>query len=221
MPMGRAQILSLGMVGLFGLLSLPPYILIWGVPRLPASPSVFLSFGALLAIGVLVHEAIHGLGYAWGGADRSEIEFGFSWAGLAPYAHCTTPLRCGAYRRAVALPGLVLGAVPLVVGLAIGHWGATIFAFVMLSLAGGDALLLWTLRKVPRASWVQDHPTQMGALVLGHGSSDVAPMLAFEPEALDENDREMNRRQSFRLLLILLAVSAVIGGIVGFLAASA
>lgn len=219
MPMARAQNLSLGMVGLFGLLSLPPHMLIWGMPRLPTSPSVFLLFGALLVIGVVVHEAIHGLGFAWGGADWSAIEFGFSWTGLAPYAHCTTPLRCGAYRWAIALPGVVLGVIPLAVGLAVGHGGTTVFAFIMLASASGDALLLWTLRAVPRASWVQDHPSKMGALVLGHSSSEVAPILSFELEAASPGDREMSREQSFRLLLILIVVSAIIGGVVGFLAA--
>ena len=65
------------------------------------------------------------------------------------YAHCTAALRCGPYRRAIALPGLVPGMPPLVIGLAAGHWGATLFAFVMLAFAGGDFLLLWTLRGVP------------------------------------------------------------------------
>ncbi len=81
-PMGRAQALSLCAVGLFGLLSFLPHWLIWGgVPGTgsEASPMALLLIGVLLVACVVLHEALHGLGYWWGGADRSEIEFGFNW----------------------------------------------------------------------------------------------------------------------------------------------
>jgi len=50
----------------------------------------------------------------------------------------------------------------------------------MLATAGGDFLILWLLRTVPRRIWVRDHPSQVGALVLGVPSADEAPTLAFD-----------------------------------------
>ncbi|MFB6099539.1 MAG: metalloprotease family protein, partial [Salinibacter sp.] len=141
------------------------------------------------------------------------------WSGLAPYAHCAAPLHCGAYRWAIALPGLVLGPPPLAAGLITGHWLTTLFAFIMLAAAGGDALLLWTLRGIPGNAWVQDHPCKMGALVLGHGSSGAAPRLAFDPEA-GAQESEDSGTKTTRWLLVILIVSAVIGGVAGFMAAS-
>lgn len=195
-----------------------------------ASPEALLLAGALLVTSIVVHEALHGLGYRWGGVDWSEIEFGFSLRGLAPYAHCTAALRCGSYQRAIALPGLVLGIPPLAVGLSAGHWGATIFAFVMLAFASGDALLLWTLRGVPRGDWVRDPPSKMGALLLGHGASEVAPALAFdlkegsgpEENGQEESGRgsETSLRRALLRLLALVVVPILVGIVAGVLLGS-
>ncbi|MFB6099540.1 MAG: hypothetical protein ABEK84_10605, partial [Salinibacter sp.] len=80
MSVGRAQVVALAIVGVFALLTLLPHILIWGAPE--ASTSIFprdgFLLGGLFVTGVVVHEGIHGLGYSWGGAAWSEIEFGFS-----------------------------------------------------------------------------------------------------------------------------------------------
>ncbi|WP_103029904.1 DUF3267 domain-containing protein [Salinibacter altiplanensis] len=220
MPIGRAQIRALVIMGIFALLAFLPHALIWGVPKgsLSISPMDGLFFGGLFIAGVVVHEGIHGFGYRWGGAAWSEIEFGVNWEGLAPYAHCAAPLRCGAYRRAIALPGLVLGALPLAAGLATGHWGTTLFAFVMLAAAGGDVLLLWMLRGVPRGEWVQDHPRKMGALVLGRGALEAAPRLSFDLET-DTQESEEGGTKTVRLYLVIILVSAIVGGVVGFVAA--
>jgi hypothetical protein len=206
---------------MFALLAPLPHMLIWGVPEVSSlvSPMGGALLGGLIVAGVVVHEGIHGLGYLWGGAAWSEVKFGFNWSGFAPYAHCGAPLRCGAYRWAIVLPGLVLGAVPLAVGLTTGRWGATLFAFVMLAAAGGDALLLWMLRAVPRGAWVQDHPRKMGALVLGHSSSEAAPRLAFDPEAGTQVSENGDTRTT-RWLLGIVIVSVVVGGVAGFMAAS-
>lgn len=220
MPVGRAQILALVIMGVFALFAFLPHALIWGAPEALSSisPMDGVLFVGLFVAGVVVHEGIHGLGYRWGGAAWSEIEFGVNWSGLAPYAHCAAPLRCGAYRWAIALPGLVLGIAPLAVGLTNGHWGATLFAFVMLAAAGGDVLLLWMLQGISRNTWVQDHPRKMGALVLGHGSSDAAPRLRFDPET-GAQELEESGTKTVRLLLAVVIVSAAVGGVVGFVAA--
>lgn len=224
MPVGRAQVLALVIVGVFALLTLLPHVMIWGTPggSSPVSPMNGLLFGGLFVVGVIVHEGIHGLGYWWGGAAWSEIEFGVDWSGGAPYAHCTAPLRCGAYRWAIALPGLVLGASPLALGLLIGHWGMTLFAFAMLAGAGGDVLLLWMLRGLPRDAWVQDHPEKMGALVLAHASSHAAPRLAFDLKSAQKKSAQTSEEsgtKSVHWLLVALIVSALIGGVAGFVAA--
>jgi hypothetical protein len=213
--------LALVIIGAFALLTLLLHVMIWGVSEALFSVSlmdVFL-FGGLFIAGTVVHEGIHGLGYVWSGAAWSEVEFGFNWSGFAPYAHCGAPLRCGPYRWAVALPGIMLGALPLAAGLITGHGGTTLFAYAMLAAAGGDVVLLWMLRGIPRSAWVQDHPRKMGALVLGHSSSEAAPRLAFDPEAGTQVSENGDTRTT-RWLLGIVIVSVVVGGVAGFMAAS-
>jgi hypothetical protein len=87
---------------------------------------------------------------------------------------------------AIALPGLVLGVLPLVLGLSLGRWWLTAYAFLMLLAAAGDTLLLWIMRGVSGDAWMQDHPSKMGCLVLGHSASPIAPIL--EDDVNDETD---------------------------------
>lgn len=183
--MVRAQLVGGGLA--VGLLAVPlsAHLFLWGAPSGSDAlgPDAFFGFSVAILVGIVVHEGLHGIGFRWGGADWSAVEFGFSWRGLAPYAHCDAPLRCAPYRWAIALPGLVLGGGPLAVGLGAGHWGITGFGAVMLAAAGGDFLILWLLRTVPRRAWVRDHPSQVGALILGGPSADEAPALAFNLDA--------------------------------------
>lgn len=184
MPLFRAQLLGIGIFLVFAFAGLAPYMLIWGSPVQIDGPIATLLMIVVFG-GIVIHELLHGMGYIWGGADHSEVEYGVYWSSLTPYAHCTVPLRCGPYRWAIALPGLALGVAPLVVGLITGSWTTVLFAAFMLGAAGLDAMLLWMLRGVSRDAWVRDHPRKMGSLVLGYPSSEVPPELDFD---LGENE---------------------------------
>jgi hypothetical protein len=146
-----------------GAVFLVPHAWLWD--ELPV-PSMGFLFWPLVGLSLFVHEGLHGLGYRLGGARPGEVKYGIQWARLMPYAHCEIPLTARAYRLAGALPGLVLGVLPAVVGLCSG-WGAlTLFGVLELGLAGGDASLLWALRRVPGDARVIDHPTEVGCRIL-------------------------------------------------------
>lgn len=210
MPMARAQIVSLLLIFPFVIVTVVPHWYLWRIPDENPFPVSLL--GAFVA-SIVVHEGLHGLGYYWGGADWSEIEFGFNWSGLAPYAHCSVPLRANSYRLAIALPGLALGLPPLLAGLGLGSWWLTLYAFLMLVAAAGDTLLLWIMRGVPDTAWIQDHPSQMGGLVLGHAASPAAPTLANEEitDAPENSEDTEARRQLMYLFLITMAAGFAAG----------
>ena len=141
-----------------------PHVLLWG------GQSKLFGVGPLFWLGVVialpVHEGLHGLGFQLGGAGRQGVRYGIAWSKLMPYAHCKVPLSARSYRIACALPGLVLGLLPVVVGLSLG-WGKwMLFGVLMIGLAGGDAAVLWAIRRVPGESQVLDHPTAVGCTVL-------------------------------------------------------
>lgn len=210
MSMTRAQLLSIVLVVPIAALSMLPHWVLWGGP---SGEVVSLSLVALFVAGVFVHEALHGLGYWWGGAPSSTIEFGFHWEGLAPYAHCSTALRTHSYRLAVLLPGLVLGILPLGIGLVIDSWTLTIFAFMMLIAAGGDGLLLWTIRDIPGDAWIQDHPSEVGGLVLGHASSSTPPVVADDLSAppAGNSDEGVAGTTLIYIFLFVLALGVAVG----------
>jgi hypothetical protein len=159
--------------------------------------------------GIVVHEMLHGVGYKWGRAGPADVEYGIKWSSLTPYAHCAAPLRCGSYRRAIALPGLVLGVVPCLLGAAVGSWTTVVFGVLMLGSAGGDAMLLWMLRDVSSDAWVRDHPSKMGSLVLGQGGFEAPPALDFELGSGDQSESEdagSDRGFSLKWGLLLIAL---------------
>jgi hypothetical protein len=169
--------ISMAQANLYGLLLLPPLLLlavpfwlIWGGGALVEGLRVFTalqSFLPALVIGIVIHEALHGLAWMLAGRKpRSAMHFGFQLKTLTPYAHCTEPLEVGAYRVGAATPGVVLGLLPVLVATVIGNgwllWFGVFFAFA----AVGDLLILWLLRDVPRGRLVEDHPTRAGCTIL-------------------------------------------------------
>ena len=179
---------SMAQANVFALLALAPvclvlcgaYGLLHGWDALQASADAlsgrFFLFLALMAGCIVVHEGLHGLAWRWAsGLPASAVSYGFQWKTLTPYAHANTPMPARAYRIGAAVPGVVLGLLPAVVGLVMG-WGlAFSFGVFFTFAAGGDALILWLLRGVPPTALVSDHPTRAGCLV--HAAAPTAPAL--------------------------------------------
>lgn len=138
----------------------------WG-PLLRISPADLPPLLGALAVAVVLHEVIHGIVWIIAGRKkRQSIRFGVQWQTLTPYANCTEPMEIGAYRLGAMAPGILLGVLPAVAGIATGNAAAFILGAVMTLAAGGDALILWLIRNVPRGSQVQDHPARAGCYVL-------------------------------------------------------
>lgn len=126
-----------------------------------------LLFLFALAMGVLLHEAVHALGWHWfGHVSRRSIEFGFQIRTLTPYAHATEAMAANGYRAGTLLPAILLGLLPFAVGTVLRSPGIALFGIVMTFAAGGDLLVLWLMRRVDSRALVQDHPSRAGCIVL-------------------------------------------------------
>lgn len=170
--------LSFAWANLIALLMLPVggvliwlYFLIWGAFSYDLT-TLFAQLGILgilliFFVSVGVHELLHAVGYtAVGKVAWSDVKFGFSWKGLAPYAHCKAAMTANAYRISVALPGVVLGLLPALYGLATESWGWLLYGIFMLVAAGGDLAVLLALRGVDGRRLVKDHPSEVGCQLL-------------------------------------------------------
>ncbi len=171
--------LSMAQANLYTLIAiLPPimllgllFYLLWGAAAFwQGWFALFGNIGIMLLVilgGIVVHELIHGITWMLcGNKPRSTIKFGFQLKTLTPYAHCTEPLEVHAYRLGGLMPGLLLGIGPLLAGMVTGSGVLTIFGLFFTLAAGGDFLILWTLRSVQAGALVEDHPTRAGCYVL-------------------------------------------------------
>ena len=78
----------------------------------------------------------------------------------------TEPMAAHAYRLGAAMPGLVLGVLPWLFGLATGNGPAFLFGLLFTIAALGDAMILWLLRGVAPEAQVIDHPSRAGCYVM-------------------------------------------------------
>jgi hypothetical protein len=204
----EAQLRAASLMGPIGVLSFGPYIAWWGVPKglVPSTIEGALLFGAALVVGIFAHEALHGIGHLIGGAEREDLKFGVHWRAVTPYLECLTPHRQMYYGLAVGLPGIVLGAAPVVTGLVSGHWLTTFYGFVMLVSAAGDFVVLLTLVGAEEGAWVQDHPQNIGCMLIkGEGKGRPAPI-----KTVQNKNTSPTTKTSFRALTCASVVSALL-----------
>jgi hypothetical protein len=158
------------MTPVIGLIALGLFSLIWGMDSLLAGASLFKHLHILLPtifIGILIHEGLHWLGYVgFAHLPWRAVRFGFSLRSFAAYVHSDSLVSISAYRCLVALPGVILGVIPVFVGIGWELASMTLYGFLMLVGASGDIAILWKTRHVLSESYVLDHPYRAGCWVL-------------------------------------------------------
>ena len=122
---------------------------------------------AVSVASIVAHELLHAVGFrTFGALAWADIRFGIMWRALAPYAAARAPLAARAYRWSALLPGLALGVVPLLTGLAIASPVLTAYGSVMFAASGGDLAALWGMRRVAADAIVIDSPRCVGCIEL-------------------------------------------------------
>lgn len=143
-----------------------PHSLLWGFPSFPESSGLLAVVLAFL-IGMILQQFLHKVGWwRWGRIDWDDIEFGVVWRSFAPYASTETEMPASGYRRGVALPLLVLGALPALAGVIMDLPVLTWFALAMLIASGSEMATLWSMRRMDDEQLVRDHPDRTGCIVL-------------------------------------------------------
>jgi hypothetical protein len=141
-----------------------PFILIWDLEELRTGIKLILHyFLPVLLIGVAVHELLHGISWSlFASKGIKSIKFGIHWKFLAPYCHCTEPLKVKHYITGAAMPLLILGILPSVSAIVFGNGALLVFGILFTWAAGGDIISIFMLRKLDKNSFVSDHPDKMG-----------------------------------------------------------
>ncbi|NJN79943.1 MAG: DUF3267 domain-containing protein [Anaerolineales bacterium] len=130
-------------------------------------------FLLIIVFGVIVHELIHGIGWAlFGKKPFSAIKFGILWHVLTPYAHLTVPIEVNAYRIGAFLPGLIVGIIPYAFSPILGNGNLFWFGLLHTIAAGGDWIVLWKIRNLQPGTLVEDHSTRAGCYIIEEKSSE-------------------------------------------------
>lgn len=125
-------------------------------------------FAPALVAGIVAHEGLHAISWRIvGRLPAGSVGFGVNWKVLMPFAHPRLPMPARAYAVGAAVPGVVLGLLPAVAGLASGAGAWSGWGAIFTAAAAGDLLVLHSLRGLPGATPVRDHPTRVGCEVVG------------------------------------------------------
>lgn len=141
-----------------------PFILIWDYETFKAGKEIFdYYFLYILIGGIIIHELLHGLTWGYFSSNGlKSIKYGVKWKFLTPYCHCKEPLKVKHYKIGGAMPLIIMGIVPSIIGLINGHGGVVALGILFTCVAGGDIIALYMLRKLDNNSYVSDHPEKMG-----------------------------------------------------------
>jgi membrane-associated HD superfamily phosphohydrolase len=169
--------ISIQKANLLGLLLLPilgcfliPYYHYWEFPDVTLflnAPLNLVVFMAIIMLSVLIHELIHGLCFMlFAKEGQKSVKIGFIWKYLTPYAHCKEPLSKAHYRIALLMPGLILGIIPIVIGLSFGYFFLFILGLFLTLAAGGDLIILILTYSVAVDRKLLDHPSECGFFII-------------------------------------------------------
>ena len=161
---GKANLIIMLMIIPVIAITLIPFLLIWDTETFNAGKNKIMDYWLLYLLGgAIIHELLHGvtLAYFVPGGLRS-IKFGIMWKYGAVYCNCKEPIKVKYYRIAGAMPLIVLGIIPSIIGIIIGDGGMLFFGMFFIWGAGGDIIILYMLQKLDNNTYVIDHPKKIG-----------------------------------------------------------
>lgn len=170
----NANIIAFAMLLPIAIICIVPFVLVWGWQSFFEGFTFLRSHQMLLLLililGIILHEGLHGLTWAMFAKGRlKSIRYGIKWAYLTPFCHCKEPLKRNHYLLGGIMPGLVLGLFPVIVALIFGIGWLLLLGIFFIGAAGGDLMILFMLIKVDKKHLIQDHPHEIGFLVLRDG----------------------------------------------------
>ncbi|MGL5276659.1 DUF3267 domain-containing protein [Myroides sp.] len=174
--LGKANGYALLSIIPIALINIIPYYFIWGelasISKLKETNPLFMISGSfsmilIMLLGIIIHELIHGLTWAiYAKKGFKSMKFGVLWKMITPYCHCKEPLKVRAYSIGTIMPAIILGFIPSIIAIIIGHFGLLLFGIFFTVAAMGDFMIIYLIYKEDKDTWVQDHPSEAGYYLL-------------------------------------------------------
>ena len=179
--------IDIGRANLFHVLILIPIVVMYGLPyyckwknslsievvrifisnltpkAIAGGTAIFLFVSVL---GFIVHELIHGVTWArYTKKGFKSIQFGMVWEVFTPYCYCNEPILKKHYIIGAIMPAIILGFIPAIISIMFGNILLLLLGILFTTIACGDFLVIYKLRKKDMDSLVQDHPSELGFYV--------------------------------------------------------
>lgn len=164
MGFGKANLYVILLFIPITIILLVPFMLIWDYETFESGRKSFMDYFLLVLLGgIIVHELLHGISWGFYAPNgMKSIKFGIKWKFLTPYCHCKEPLKVKHYRIGIAMPLIILGILPSLIAIILGHGAFLSFGILFTWAAGGDIIALFMLRKFENDIYISDHPSKMG-----------------------------------------------------------
>lgn len=157
-----------------------PYFVLWfgnfdfHFPLLQGIDNTILFYGIgavlhllLFIIGVILHEAIHGLTASlFVKSGWRAVSFGFKREYLMPYCHIKEAIKVKHYIMVGIMPAIILGIIPVLLAIFNGNGILWIYGFVFTVSSNGDLIAIQLLMQNDKNLLVADHPDQFGFKIL-------------------------------------------------------
>ena len=113
---------------------------------------------------MFLHEGIHAIMFLHEGIDKKRVKFGITWWKIipTPYTHCDAEINASGYRKVLIMPFIVLGVIPLLIGIWINSALVIIFGATLIVGAVGDLMIMYSIRTLSPKQKIVDHPKLIG-----------------------------------------------------------
>ena len=128
----------------------------------------FLFLGSLILLTV-IHELVHGVTWSFFTENGlKDMEFGILRDTLTPYCTCLKPVKRSGYITGTLMPLILTGILPAGAGILTGNFLVMLTGAIMITMAAGDILIVFTLlkhRSESRDRLILDLPVQAGCML--------------------------------------------------------
>jgi hypothetical protein len=144
------------------------YYRIWGtfgvqfidIPIMQRIANSLIIISILFAF-LLVHEMIHGIYWS----KYTEVKINVILRSLYRGCYCKEPIKIKTYIIGLIMPMLILGIIPLIIGILVGNIIVFGFGILFIAVGADDFLAMYLLRKEDKGNWVKDMDTTIGFIV--------------------------------------------------------
>ncbi len=120
---------------------------------------VILLFIFSLIIASVLHELIHAAFFLpFLSSKFKGLKFGYMKEKMAIYVHLKDPISITGFRIGLIMPAIILGILPIIVGLLFGYLSILLFGIFLTVAAIGDLLLLVKTRNLHSGFMIKDLP---------------------------------------------------------------